>query len=80
MKKRMRVLMAGICLLAGLGISTEYAGAERKSAPSISAEAGCVIDVQSGAVLYDKNMNKREYYENHDDLGGTGKLFSVRRG
>lgn len=61
MKKRMRVLMAGICLLAGLGISTEYAGAERKSAPSISAEAGCVIDVQSGAVLYDKNMNKREY-------------------
>ena len=61
MKKRMRVLMAGICLLAGLGISTEYAGAERKSAPSISAEAGCVIDVQSGTVLYDKNMNKREY-------------------
>lgn len=61
MKKRMRVLMAGICLLAGLGISTEYAGAERKSAPSISAEAGCVIDVQSGAVLYDKNMNKKEY-------------------
>ena len=61
MKKRMRVLMAGICLLASFGISTEYAGAERKSAPSISAEAGCVIDVQSGAVLYDKNMNKREY-------------------
>ena len=61
MKKRMRVLMAGICLLAGLGISTQYAGAERKSAPSISAEAGCVIDVQSGTVLYDKNMNKREY-------------------
>ena len=24
-------------------------------------KAGCVIDVQSGAVLYDKNMNKREY-------------------
>ncbi|MCI8962415.1 MAG: D-alanyl-D-alanine carboxypeptidase [Eubacterium sp.] len=61
MKKRMRVLMAGICLLASFGISTEYVGAERKSAPSISAEAGCVIDVQSGAVLYDKNMNKREY-------------------
>ena len=57
----MRVLMAGMCLLAGLGIRTEYAGAEKKQAPSISAEAGCVIDVQSGTVLYDKNMNKKEY-------------------
>lgn len=61
MKKRMRVFMAGICLLAGLSISSEYAEAEKKQAPSISAEAGCVIDVQSGAVLYDKNMNKKEY-------------------
>lgn len=27
----------------------------------VSAEAACVMDLQSGTVLYDKNMNKKEY-------------------
>ena len=28
---------------------------------AVSAEAACVMDLQSGTVLYDKNMNKKEY-------------------
>lgn len=61
MKKSVKILLAGVCLLAAVNINTEELHAVKKSEPSIIAEAGCVIDVQSGAVLYDKNMNKKEY-------------------
>ncbi|MCH5268881.1 MAG: D-alanyl-D-alanine carboxypeptidase [Lachnospiraceae bacterium] len=32
-----------------------------KSKPSISAESAVVMDVQSGSILYSKNMDKRQY-------------------
>ncbi len=34
---------------------------EAKNVPSISAESAIVMDVQSGAILYQKNMDKRQY-------------------
>lgn len=61
MKKSIKLLLAGICVMVAVNGNPEHIQAAGENAPGISAEAGCVIDVQSGAVLYDKNMNKKEY-------------------
>lgn len=47
-----------LCLIGALVFNKQ---AEAKSAPSISAESAIVMDVQSGAILYQKNMDKRQY-------------------
>lgn len=60
MKKGLRILLAVALIFATININTESVHAT-KPGPSISAEAGCVLDVQSGAILYSKNMNKKEY-------------------
>lgn len=60
MRKSVKALFITLCLMIAANLNTGKIDAA-KQAPGISAEAGCVIEVQSGAVLYDKNMNKREY-------------------
>lgn len=61
MRKSMKLLLTVVCFMFGSICQTDIALADQKQPPNISAEAGCVIDVQSGTVLYDKNMNKKEY-------------------
>lgn len=57
MRKSVKILIAGICMIMAISVVPKSVSAK----PSVSAEAACVMDVQSGAVLYDKNMNKKEY-------------------
>lgn len=47
-----------LCMV-GLAISSFHAEAKKK--PSISAESAIVMDVQSGTILYQKNMDKKQY-------------------
>ncbi len=61
MKKSVKILLLSACMMAAINFNTGNLQAAKQNPPSISAEAGCVIDVQSGAVLYEKNMNKKEY-------------------
>lgn len=52
----------GICLGAAvlcIPIGADAAAGQKDL--KVSAEAACVMDLQSGTVLYDKNMNKKEY-------------------
>ncbi len=60
MKRCIRVLLAGLCIMAAVSTNPMKADAE-KSTPGILSEAACVMDIQSGTVLYDKNMNQKEY-------------------
>ena len=54
--------MGGISFIAAvLMISTGADAAAGQKDLRVSAEAACVMDLQSGTVLYDKNMNKKEY-------------------
>lgn len=54
--------IGGICLTAAvLLIPTGAGAAAGQKDLAVSAEAACVMDLQSGTVLYDKNMNKKEY-------------------
>lgn len=57
-KKRIKRLMAVICMMISVSAISETAYAAK---PSIFSETACVIDAQSGAVLYEKNMNQKEY-------------------
>lgn len=48
-------------LLCMVGITFGGFHAEAKKKPSISAESAVVMDVQSGTILYEKNMDKKQY-------------------
>lgn len=48
-------------LLCMVGIVSGSLHAEAKKKPSISAESAVVMDVQSGTILYEKNMDKKQY-------------------
>lgn len=61
MKRKLKVLISSMCLIIAVTGNAGTVSAEKNSNVSVSAEAACVMDVQSGAVLYDKNMNKKEY-------------------
>ncbi len=56
MKRRYAALL--FCVV-GLVLGSHNAEAKKK--PSISAESAVVMDVQSGTILYEKNMNKKQY-------------------
>ncbi len=47
-------------ILTSFGIFYPHTNCQAKI-PEVSAEAACVMDVQSGAILVDKNMKKKEY-------------------
>ena len=47
-----------MCLVGVLFFNTN---ADAKKKPSISAESAVVMDVQSGTILYEKNMDKKQY-------------------
>lgn len=55
---RRRYVALLLCMV-GLAFSSIYA--EAKAKPSISAESAVVMDVKSGTILYQKNMNKKQY-------------------
>lgn len=57
-KKNFKMLMTAVCMLMAVNVISQTAYAAK---PSIFSETACVIDAQSGAVLYDKNMNQKEY-------------------
>ncbi len=62
MRKLAKKVWIHMCLILALGVAS--VGSVPKSAQakvSILSEAACVMDVQSGAVLYDKNMNDQHY-------------------
>ena len=62
MKNIIKSWIGGICLTAAvLLIPTGAGAAAGQKDLAVSAEAACVMDQQSGTVLYDKNMNKKEY-------------------
>ena len=50
-----------ICLCAAVCLSVLSVSGEARAKVKISAESGIVMDVQSGTILYSKNMDKREY-------------------
>lgn len=56
MKKQCVALF--LCLV---GVFLFNIPANAKSKPSISAESAVVMDVQSGTILYEKNMDKKQY-------------------
>ena len=61
-KKLIKLWMGGMSFIAAvLLISTGAGAAAGQKDLRVSAEAACVMDLQSGTVLYDKNMNKKEY-------------------
>lgn len=55
---RRRYVALLLCMV-GLAFSSIYA--EAKAKPSISAESAVVMDVKSGTILYQKNMDKKQY-------------------
>ena len=56
MKKRYAAL-----IFCAIGILLGSVTSEAKKKPSVTAESAIVMDVQSGAILYEKNIDKREY-------------------
>lgn len=58
MKKRVRLLLAAFGMLAAVNITSDTAFAKP---PSVFSETACVLDVQSGAILYEKNKDQKEY-------------------
>lgn len=57
MKKQIRLILLGMLAIVAISFRPEVSLAK----VSVASEAACVLDAQSGAVLYNKNMNKREY-------------------
>lgn len=47
----------GVCMAVSVHAAPDVSAAK----PSVFSETACVLDVQSGAVLYEKNMNQKEY-------------------
>ena len=56
MKKRYIAL-----LLCFMGVLLFHTDAGAKGKPSVSADSAIVMDVQSGTVLYEKNIDKKQY-------------------
>ena len=56
MKKRYVAL-----IFCAIGLLLGSVTSEAKKKPSVTAESAIVMDVQSGAILYEKNIDKREY-------------------
>ena len=56
MKKRYAAL-----IFCAIGLLLGSVTSEAKKKPSVTAESAIVMDVQSGAILYEKNIDKREY-------------------
>ena len=56
MKKRYAAL-----IFCAIGLLLGSVTSEAKKKPSVTAESAFVMDVQSGAILYEKNIDKREY-------------------
>lgn len=54
-----RGYMALLLCMVGITFCGSHVHAKKK--PSISAESAVVMDVQSGTILYEKNMDKKEY-------------------
>ena len=64
MKKLVVCLMAAAMLLSGLSYSSEAKAATKEwpSGPSnVSAAGAVVMDMKSGMILYEKNMDKKRY-------------------
>lgn len=62
MRRLVRRMIVNTCLILAVGVGS--IGSMPKSAEakvSVLSQAACVMDVQSGAVLYDKNMNDQHY-------------------
>ncbi|QOX64014.1 D-alanyl-D-alanine carboxypeptidase [Anoxybacterium hadale] len=57
MKKLITIILTAFVIIHAVP-STVYAASEP---PAITAETGIVIDVKTGQVLYDKNMNEQRY-------------------
>ena len=56
MKKKYAAL-----IFCAIGLLLGSVTSEAKKKPSVTAESAIVMDVQSGAILYEKNIDKREY-------------------
>ncbi|MBP3702623.1 MAG: D-alanyl-D-alanine carboxypeptidase [Lachnospiraceae bacterium] len=63
MKKIVIWLLCAVVLFYGAGSSTSYAANKSwpKGPSGISAEGAVVMDLKSGMILYEKNMNDRKY-------------------
>lgn len=48
-------------IFCAIGLLLGSVTSEAKKKPSVTAESAIVMDVQSGAILYEKNIDKREY-------------------
>lgn len=48
-------------LVCIIGLFLFHSDIDAKKKPSISAESAIVMDVQSGTILYEKNMDKKQY-------------------
>ena len=48
-------------LVCIIGLLLFHSDIDAKKKPSISAESAIVMDVQSGTILYEKNMDKKQY-------------------
>ena len=57
MKKRVKIFLLAICMALSVNVVSDTVFAK----PSIFSETACVLDVQSGAILYEKNRNQKEY-------------------
>ena len=54
MKKKYAAL-----IFCAIGLLLGSVTSEAKKKPSVTAESAIVMDVQSGAILYEKNIDKR---------------------
>ena len=62
MKRKISILAVVVVIALSLfSPGTQATESEAKKKPSISADSGIVMDVQSGTILYEKNMDKKQY-------------------
>ncbi len=57
MKRKWKFFLYGICMVLCVGAASGTVCAK----PNILSETACVLDVQSGAILYEKNKDRKEY-------------------
>lgn len=57
MKKKLKLFLVGMCM----AVSVNAASVTALAKPSVFSETACVLDVQSGAILYEKNKDQKEY-------------------
>lgn len=61
MKRKFSMIAIAAVVLSFISPIAQPAEASAKKKPSISADSGIVMDVQSGTILYEKNIDKKEY-------------------